>query len=145
MSVDANKAVVRGAIEEVWNTGDAAGVDRFYAPTFVFHQEGGENVNGAGNFKEWVRVIHAAFPDVKYTINAMYGEGDEVATRYSVTGTQTGDFRGLPATNKPINLTGHMIYRLQDGKTVEGWGYWDTLGLLEQLGVIGPPGSPQQR
>lgn len=68
----------------------------------------------------------------------MYAEGDRVATRYTVRGTHTGDFRGLPATGRSFALTGHLIHRLADSKKAEGWGIWDNLGLLTQLGLIPP-------
>lgn len=143
-----NKAIVRRAIEKGWNTGDLAVIEELYAPGFVFHQEGGGAIEGVDAFKMWVQVIHTAFPDIKYTINAMYAEGDKVATRYSATGTHTGDFRGIPPTGKSFNLTGHMIHRIRDGQKIEGWGVWDTVGLLISLGILppialgGPPPKP---
>jgi steroid delta-isomerase-like uncharacterized protein len=143
-----NKALVRLAIEEGWNGGDLDVIEELYAPQFVFHQEGGGAIEGVEAFKQWVQVIHTAFPDIHYTINAMYAEGDKVATRYTATGTHTGDFRGIPPTGKSFNLTGHMIHRIRDGQKIEGWGVWDTVGLLISLGILpplalgGPP--PQQ-
>ncbi len=142
MSTEENKTLVRNAIEEAWNDGSLDAVEKYYAPEFTFYQEGGGVVHGVESFKEWVTTIHTAFPDVKYVINAMYAEDDKVATRYSITGTHTGDFKGLPPTNKPVDLTGHIIHRIKDGKKVEAWGFWDTLGLMQQLGLaprMGPP------
>lgn len=143
MSVAENKALVREAIEETWNKANEEAVPNYYAPTFVFHQEGGSEVRGPLAMEEWIRATHGGFPDIRYTVDAMYGEDNKVATRYHVSGTQTGSFRGLPATGKPIDLTGEMIYYVQDGKIIEGWGFWDTLGLLEQLGLVQPPGAPR--
>jgi hypothetical protein len=143
-----NKAIVRRAIEKGWNTGDLAVIEELYAPQFVFHQEAGGAIEGVEAFKLWVQVIHGAFPDIKYTIDAMYAEGDKVATRYTASGTHTGDFRGLPPTGKSFILTGHMIHRIKDGQKVEGWGVWDTVGLLISLGILppialgGPPPKP---
>ena len=142
-SIDVNKATVREVVDKIWNGGDLASVDRLYDPKFTFYQEGGGVMHGPDGIKEWTQVIHGAFPDIHYTVEAQYAEGEKVATRYSATGTHTGDFRGMPPTGKPISLTGHMIYRLVDGKVVEGWGYWDTLGLLQELGVLPPMGPPR--
>jgi steroid delta-isomerase-like uncharacterized protein len=146
-----NKAIVRRAVEKGWNTGDLSVIEELYAPEFVFHQEDGGAIEGVEAFKQWVQVIHTAFPDIKYTIEAMYADGDKVATRYSATGTHTGDFRGLPPTGKSFNLTGHMIHRIRDGQKIEGWGVWDTVGLLISLGILppialggGPPPQPSQ-
>jgi len=135
---ESNKGIVRRAIEEGWNNANLSVVDDLYAADFVFHQESGEEIRGIGSFREWITTIHRAFPDIRYSIEAMYAEGDKVATRYIVKGTHQGDFRGLPATGKSFELTGHLIHRVMDGKKVEGWGIWDTLGLLIRLGVIPP-------
>lgn len=136
--MEQNTDIVRRAIEEGWNKADFSVIDEVYDRDFVFHQEGGEVVNGIDNFKQWVRLIHAAFPDIQYSIEAMYAEGNSVATRYTVRGTHQGDFRGLQPTGKAFDLTGHLIHRIAGGKKVEGWGVWDTLGLLTQLGIIPP-------
>jgi steroid delta-isomerase-like uncharacterized protein len=133
-----NKAIVRRAIEKGWNTGDLSVIEELYAPGFIFHQESGDAIEGIEAFKTWVDVIHTAFPDIKYMIEAMYAEGDKVATRYSVTGTHTGDFRGIPPTGKSFSLTGHLIHRIHDGQKIEGWGVWDTVGLLISLGILPP-------
>lgn len=136
--LEQNKAIVRRAIEEGWNPANLAVIDELYAADFIFHQESGDTVRGLDSFKIWITTIHGAFPDIRYQIEAMYAEGDKVATRYTVRGTHRGDFRGLPATGKTFDLTGHLIHRVVAGKKTEGWGIWDTLGLMTQLGVIPP-------
>lgn len=136
--LEQNKAIVRRAIEEGWNPANLAVIDELYAADFIFHQESGEAVRGLDSFKTWIATIHGAFPDIRYQIEAMYAEGDKVATRYTVRGTHRGDFRGLPATGRSFDLTGHLIHRVVDGKKTEGWGIWDTLGLMVQLGIIPP-------
>jgi steroid delta-isomerase-like uncharacterized protein len=138
-----NKDVVRGAVNEVWNKGDLNAVEKYYADDYTFYTEGGGVQRGPASMREWAQTIHGAFPDINYNLDALYAEGDKVAARYSVTGTHTGDFRGLPPTNKPIKLTGHMILYVRDGKIVQGHGYWDTLGLLQQLGLTPPLGPPR--
>lgn len=136
--LEKNKAIVRRAIEEGWNPANHVVIDELYAADFIFHQENGDAVRGLDYFKTWIATIHGAFPDIRYHIEAMYAEGDKVATRYTVRGTHQGGFRGLPATGRSFDLTGHLIHRIVDGKKAEGWGIWDTLGLMTQLGVIPP-------
>jgi len=137
-----NKDVVRAAVDAVWNKGDLSQVETYYAPDYTFYTEGGGVQRGPDSMKEWSTTIHTAFPDINYHLDALYAEGEKVAARYSVTGTHTGDFRGMPPTGKAVNLTGHMILYVRDGKIIQGHGYWDTLGLLQQLGLVpafGPP------
>jgi len=138
-----NKLIVQQVVNEVWNTGDESKVDQFYADDFVFHTEGGAVQRGPDSIREWLQTTHGAFPDISYQIGAIYGEDDKVAFRYTVAGNQTGDFRGLPPSGKTVHLTGHMIVHLRDGKIVEGHGYWDTLGLLQQIGLVPPMGPPR--
>jgi len=138
-----NKLIVQRIVNEVWNTGDESKVNQYYADDFVFHTEGGTVQRGPDSIREWLQTTHGAFPDISYQIGAIYGEDDKVAFRYTVAGNQTGDFRGLPPSGKTVHLTGHMIVHLRDGKIVEGHGYWDTLGLLQQIGLVPPMGPPR--
>jgi steroid delta-isomerase-like uncharacterized protein len=138
-----NKETVRQAVEELWNQDKLDQVEKYYADDFVFHTEGGDVQRGPDSIRQWLNTTHGAIPDINYHLDAVYGEDDKVALRYTVKGTHTGDFRGLPPTGKPISLTGHMILHLRDGKIVEGHGYWDTLGLLQQMGIVPPLGPPR--
>ncbi len=69
----------------------------------------------------------------------MTAEGDRVAVRWTARGTQTGEMMEIPATGKPTTVTGMFFNRLAAGKIVEGWGNFDALGMLQQLGVIPTP------
>ena len=69
----------------------------------------------------------------------MLVEGDMVVTRWYGTGTQDGDLPGIPPAGKQVNVPGIWYQRLADGKIVESWQVWDTLRMLQQLGVIPVP------
>jgi predicted ester cyclase len=70
---------------------------------------------------------------VHQTVNA----GDDlVITRWSGSGTHTGELMGIPPTRKKVAVDGIWILRIAGGKIVESWNSWDTLGLLQQLGVV---------
>src|SRR5436190_11720133 len=138
MSED-NKAVARGVFE-AWERGDVDALDGLVAPDAVdhdaynpFHEEGLEGV------KKLIQMYKAAFPDTKFTIEEQVSEGDLVATRWSVTGTHQGELMGNAATGRSVSITGIAIDRIQDGKIVESWGNWDTLGMFQQLGMAGQP------
>ncbi len=105
-TLEANKALVRRTIEEGWNKADLAVMEELYAEDFVFFQEAGGSIRGLDSMKEWITVIHAAFPDIHYTIEDMYAEGDKVATRYRATGTHAGDFRVLGLPQPPQRMPG---------------------------------------
>ena len=71
----------------------------------------------------------------------MIAEGDRVVARMTVTGTQTGEFMGLPPSGKRTRVTAIGISRIVDGKFVEYWENFDALGLLQQVGAIPSPGQ----
>ena len=77
----------------------------------------------------------SAFGNPRFTVDDQIAEGDKVATRYTITGTHLGDYKGITPTGKKITSTGITIHRIASGKILEGWANWDALGLLQQLGV----------
>ena len=88
-----------------------------------------------------VTELRTAFPDTHFTIDAMMAEGDNVVVPQTFTGTHQGEFSGTPATGNKVTWTGIFIYRIHDGKIVERWGAFDTLGFMIQIGAVPPPGE----
>ena len=143
MSTEDNKALVRRAIEEVWNQGNVALADELYAPNVRFQNPGAADVRTLEDFKRLVTALRSPFPDGHMTIEEMIAEGDQVVSRYTFRGTNTADFVTpipLPATGKQVTMTGIAIAHLSGGKVVEVLDMADNLGLLQQLGVIPAPG-----
>jgi steroid delta-isomerase-like uncharacterized protein len=139
MSVEEIKALVRRLVEE-WNKGKAAAmavIDELYATDFVSH--GDEDMRGIKNVKQSTSEEFSAFPDQHFTIDDMIVEGDKLAARYTITGTHKGEYMGAPPTNKKITIRAITIDRFAGGKIVEEWGMMDTLGLMQQLGVVPMP------
>ena len=89
--------------------------------------------------KKQVTRFRAAFPDLHREIMDMVAEGDKVAVRMKITGTQTGEFMGVPATGKTIITENFTIRRIVGGKIVEAWTLGDTLGWLNQMGITTIP------
>ena len=66
--------------------------------------------------------------------------GDTVWTRVRITGTNDGEFMGMPATGKSVDFQGVDIVRISDaGKAVEHWGVTDTMAMMQQLGAVPTP------
>ena len=140
MSTEQNKSIVRRWVEEGWNKGNLAVVDQVYAPNYVQHEPAPETVNSSEALKQQVGMFLTGFPDLHFTIEDLIAEGDKVVWRLNSKGTQTGPFMGIPATGKTAYVTGIVIFRLENSRIVEGWVNIDSLGLLQQLGVIPMPG-----
>ena len=139
MSAKDLKALMRRFIKE-WNKGKAAAmavIDEMYATNFVSH--GDEDIRGIKNVKKSTSEEFSAFPDLHFTIDDMVAEGDKVAARITMTGTHKGEYMGAPPTNKKITIRAIAIERFAGGKIVEEWGMTNTLGLMQQLGVVPTP------
>jgi steroid delta-isomerase-like uncharacterized protein len=136
VDLDENKALVRRYYDEVL-TGRGRGLlGQLVDPSFVSRISGGPDV-GADVYAVAVEATYAAFADLVVTVHDQVAEQDKVVTRWSATGTQTGDFAGVPATGRLITVTGIHIHRVRHGRLVEHWEELDQLGALQQLGALG--------
>jgi steroid delta-isomerase-like uncharacterized protein len=81
-----------------------------------------------------------AFPDWHGTVDEIIVEGNRVANRWTGHGTHLGDLMGVPATGKPVTISGITVFHIGGGKVVEEWTQADLLGLMQQIGIIPAPG-----
>jgi steroid delta-isomerase-like uncharacterized protein len=137
---DQHKTLTYQAVEEVWNRGNFAIVDELFASDYVGHQPG-EEASGHEGVKRYFATLREAFPDIHFTIEDQIADGDKSVTRWTARATHTGEFNGIPPTGKSGVVTGITINRVADNKVVEGWTNLDSLGLLQQLGVVPRPGN----
>ena len=144
---DQNKALSRRNFEEVWNQRMLEVIDQLVAANSVLHDPSvpGGKVEGSKGYRQFVEIYLTAFPDVRFTINDQIADGDKVATRWTGTGTHKGTLMGIAPTGKRSTVTGITIDRYENGKAVESWTNYDTLGMFQQLGVVpmlAPAGTP---
>ena len=130
------KAIIERWYEEVWHRGNLGALDELYTPDWVGHLPQGLELRGPAAHEQFARVFGAAFPDGRYEVHDTLVAGDRVVTRYTFRGTHQGPLRGLPATGRPVALTGITIQRLAGDRIAEQWAEYDMLGLLQQLGAI---------
>jgi steroid delta-isomerase-like uncharacterized protein len=139
MSTETNKAIVHRYVEEGYNACNMDVIDELFAADFVNHDPAQPAVRDLQGLKQLIMGQRAAFPDVRTTIEDLVAEGDMVVKRFTVRGTHTGDFYGIPPTGKQFTLEGIDILRFVDGKIQEIWSGYDMLGVLQQLGVMPQP------
>jgi steroid delta-isomerase-like uncharacterized protein len=139
MSTETNKAIVHRYVEEGYNACNMAVIDELFAADFVNHDPAQPAIRDLQGLKQLIMGQRAAFPDVRTTIEDLVAEGDTVVKRFTVRGTHTGDFNGIPPMGKQFTLKGIDILRLVDGKIQEIWIGYDMLGVLQQLGVMPQP------
>ncbi len=134
MSTEENKALVRRFYDEVTNGRNVAVLDELLAPNFEgFKAEGADHGQNREEFKHMITMVLNAFPDHHQTIHDWIAENDKVVTRWTVQGTQQGEYVGLAPTGKQVKITGMDIFRVVDGKIVEVWAEVDMLGTMQQL------------
>jgi steroid delta-isomerase-like uncharacterized protein len=135
-----NEASMRRAYDLI-NAGDLEGFAGLLSDDFVEH----EATPGLEPTKEGVlqffTMYRAAFPDLRFEPEQFFVNDDKVAVYFRVTGTQSGEFMGIPATGKSIDVHGVDIVRFgDDGVGREHWGVFDTMTMMQQLGVV-PEGA----
>lgn len=135
-NVEGNKALIRLGFEEGWNQGNLDFEAEIMATDVVCHMVGRSDIHGSEEWKQFVTMFRTAFPDIHFTVEDNFGEGDKVATRWSFTATHKGELMGIPPTGVHVTVTGINIYHIAGGKIVEFWPKLDDLGMLQQLGVI---------
>jgi len=144
MSTEQNTALVRQMVDELFNRGNMSRADEFMAPDFVEREELPPGIpRDREGVKQRTAMLHSAFPDFKATIDDMVAEGDKVVIRQTWSGTQKGEFMGVPPTGKSVSFGVIDIIRLSGGKIVEHWGQMDSMGLMMQLGAIPAPGESE--
>jgi len=141
-----NKATVRRFLEEAFGQGKPEVVDEVLDPDFVCHDPNSETgeIRGADTVKGEVGYFHNAFPDFRWTVEDQLAEGDKVTTRYTLSGTHEGEFFGVPASGRRVEVSGINIDRFEGGKLVEEWASYDLLGAMRQLGAFPEPGQEEE-
>lgn len=134
MSVEENKAISRRTVEDVLNRGDFTVFDESVASNYVFHGVIME-LNGPEAFKQYLSAVRNAFPDAYVTIDDIVAEGDNVALRFTFTGTHEGNLSDIAPTGKQVTQIEAIFYRFAGGKVVEAWQYANLLAFYQQLGI----------
>jgi C-1 hydroxylase len=130
MSLEKNKAVVRGWIEAYNNRN--LDFDKFIAPDYVDHT----NKVDVKGVKKLFDMGLIAFPDWHETVEDIIAEGDKVWVFLSYSGTHKGMFMGLAPTGNRIETKAVDIYRVVNGKLAEYWTVTDKLNIFKQVGAV---------
>lgn len=136
MGVAENKALVARFYDEVWDKGHVAVAHEVFADDYTRHDlRPSEALPGPAGQAKIAEDFRRAFPDLRFGVDLLIGEGDIVAARWTAAGTHTGRWGSLEPTGKRASFSGVNIFRFTDGKVVEIWNHRDDLGLLAQIGA----------
>ncbi|MFZ2097430.1 MAG: ester cyclase [Anaerolineales bacterium] len=140
-----HRALFTRWFEELWNKKNYAITQELVADDFTAHGAGGQDIKqGPDGVAGMVKIWHQAFPDGHMTMDDIITEGEMSVIRMTFRGTQTGEFYGVPASNKKVEVTSIGIDRVVDGKIREGWGELNMLGMMQQMGAIPSPDQGPQ-
>lgn len=121
MTLEANKALARVWFDEVMNARDLAAIDRAYALDYTYSGPDGATVRGREELKRAAAALHEAIPDRVSTVERQVAEGDLVTTRWVSRGTHTGPLMGRLPSNRPVEVHGITISRIESGLIAEDW------------------------
>ena len=127
---------------ELISEGDIDGFGRLVAEGFVEHEVSPGLSATKDGVLQFFRGYRATFPDMRMDVEEIIASGDKTVARVTVSGTQDGEFMGMPPSGRRVQVRLIDIMRFDDdGLIAEHWGLVDMLSMLQQLGAI-PQGAP---
>lgn len=133
MTKEQNKAIMQRMIEEIWNQGNLATADELFAPNHT-SPSAPDLPPGSEGVKILVKMFREAMPDYKMTIDLMVADENQVAGRFTQSGTHTEtEFFGMQPSGRKATWTEIGVLRIVDGKIIESWYEVDMLSMLNQL------------
>ncbi len=136
-------AIARRFIEECFNKGDMAVADELLAATAIQHDPSiTDEPRGHEGIKREIVRLRMTFPDLRVTVCDVAAEGDRVVAYLWISGTNTGSYRGMPATGAYAVWRAINTFRIVDGHIVEQWGVTHCSSTLKKLGLIPVETSP---
>jgi steroid delta-isomerase-like uncharacterized protein len=134
--LEQNKDLVRRFLEECWNRGRLDRVEQLVAVDCTTHDPVFPQLHpGAENLKRHIAMCRNAFPDLRYNIEDMIAERDEVVVHWTARGTHEGTFLGMGPTHKSVQISGTSIFRMRQHKICEKFVDWNLLTLISQIGA----------
>jgi len=136
---DRNKELLQRFYDEVFNEGNLHVVDELLAETFVEHEEFPGIEPTREGVKQFFAAFRAAFPDITCEVEHLVAEGVFVTAHARVHGTHTGEWMGVPASGRPVDVHLFDLVKFVDGIATEHWGAFDSLTMMQQIGAIPEP------
>ncbi len=125
-----NKEVVRQFFE-IYNNQDYETAYKYMAPNYIDH--GLPQVQSVEDAIEILKATHKAFPDIKVVINDLIEENDKVVFRGHFTARHLGEFVGIAPSGVKVEFEALEIFKIENQKIVESWGYWPLSEILSQI------------
>jgi steroid delta-isomerase-like uncharacterized protein len=129
--------LIQAFYDEMLGNGNLDRIDEFVTDDVVDHEEGlPGQPEGKDGVVFFVNAMRGAFSDIKATMGPSVESGDMASAEVTITGKHTGEFMGVPATDKSFEIEAIDIIRIEDGKCAEHWGVTDNMALMQQIGAV---------
>ena len=137
MAAIANKDLVKRFYQEVWNERKAQCVEKYLSPSHALvDPNAADTKTGPEAYKEVLTRFMRAFSNLKFEVQDMVCEKDKVVASWMITGVHSGEYNGMAPTNKKLTVEGISIHQIADGKIMDTYSVWDTLGLMKKVGAV---------
>ena len=125
---------------KAWSSGDIEGIVGCFTEDCVFEDLALQaTFEGHDALREFAAAAFAAIPDFQWTATTVFSEADTVCIESHFGGSQTGDFPGIPATGKPVDIPCLTVDEIRHGKIHRHRDYWSLATYLQQVGLMAAP------
>lgn len=137
--VDANLKMYKTVWDDIVNKGNIDGINETNFTKDVTIVMEPENIVGIEAFKAYYQNFLTGFSDIDFTIDEGFGKDGKLAKQWTFRGKHTGDFFGIPATGKTVNIQGMTLTQMKDGKIAQEQDFMDNTKIMQQLGLLSNP------
>jgi predicted ester cyclase len=126
MTSDEYKLFLRRFVEQVWERGNLTAIGHYISTRCIYHDLAlARDLCGPVELTNYIEQLRTAVRDWHFRVEDVVSEGNSIAMRWSIEGTQDGPLAQLPPTGGPVQLIGITIYQLTGSKVTEAWSCWN--------------------
>jgi hypothetical protein len=127
--------------DDILNNRKLEQINDTYFDTEILLVTSPENIVGIDNVKAYYSNFLTGFSDIEFGVVKVFGQGDEIVKHWNFKGTHTGEFFGIPATGKPVDINGVTLVKMKNGKIAREHDFMDNMVFMQQLGLLSNPGN----
>jgi len=139
--VEANIKMYTQVWDEIMNKGKIQMFNDSNFTTDVRFNMKPADVVGIDSARAFYSNFLTGFSNIKFTMVDVFGQGEKLVKQWNFKGTHTGNFFGIPATGKAVDLDGSTIVKMREGKIAEEQDFYDNMDFMQQLGLVPPAGK----